>query len=417
MKRLVFFAPPFAGHLNPMVPLAEAVRSAGYAVSFYSGERKRAVLEARGFAFESLPSMDSDILNAISDTPERVHGNPRQILRQMQTGLRMAVPARLELTERWRAEPPDLVIADSVAIIAGLSAGDHGIPWITTVATPFAIENHEGPPPWMGGLGEARNGFERIRNWAGRKAIRGIKHWLAWELREELKALGLGFWHADGSEGIYSPYAILGFGMMELEFERDWPRHFKMIGPVFDNPEQNAAVPLPARPRILVSIGTHLPWAKVGLAENLAHLAAQRPGVNFVGSMGQPQRIGDAPVHVAPNAVLHPFVPYAAQLPQFDAVIHHGGTGVAFACVAAEKPAVVVPHDYDQFDVAARLQAHGAGVTVKGFRDPAMTAAIDRVLTLGAFPKLKDLAEACRRYRPKETFFETVRELLNSPCP
>ena len=36
-------------------------------------------------------------------------------------------------------QPPDLVVADSVAPVGGLVCDELGIPWITTIATPFAI--------------------------------------------------------------------------------------------------------------------------------------------------------------------------------------------------------------------------------------------------------------------------------------
>ncbi|HEU4755220.1 MAG TPA: nucleotide disphospho-sugar-binding domain-containing protein, partial [Agromyces sp.] len=43
---------------------------------------------------------------------------------------------------------------------------------------------------------------------------------------------------------------------------------------------------------------------------------------------------------------------------RYDAIVHHGGTGIAQAALAAGLPAVVVPVDYDQPDVAARLVHH-----------------------------------------------------------
>ncbi|MET3144331.1 UNVERIFIED_ORG: UDP:flavonoid glycosyltransferase YjiC (YdhE family) [Xanthomonas axonopodis] len=55
-----------------------------------------------------------------------------------------------------------------------------------------------------------------------------------------------------------------------------------------------------------------------------------------------------------------PYVDYAQHLHRYALVIHHGGAGILYACLAAGLPAIVYPLDYDQFDHAARLQVAGA---------------------------------------------------------
>ena len=37
-----------------------------------------------------------------------------------------------------------------------------------------------------------------------------------------------------------------------------------------------------------------------------------------------------------------------------DYVIHHGGAGIFYQCIEFKKPALILPHDYDQFDYAIR---------------------------------------------------------------
>lgn len=57
-----------------------------------------------------------------------------------------------------------------------------------------------------------------------------------------------------------------------------------------------------------------------------------------------------------------PFVPYARGLGVFDAVIHPAGAGVTYAAILLGVPSVVVRHDYDHFDYAARLEHFGLGL-------------------------------------------------------
>ena len=413
-KRIACVAPPFAGHVNPMLDMADAAAQAGYQATVITGVAKLPVIAALGLRGIVLPCLGGDRLERIADTERQVGGNPLRLLAQLRAALDLMVTARDELLALWRVEPPDLVVADSVAVAAGLAAEALGLPWITTIATPFALECRRGVPSYVGGWSEGAGTFHRLRDAAGRRLIRGVKRGLGFGVRRSLARLGAGVYRADGSESAYSPTAILGFGMLELEFDRDWPAAFRMIGPSFRNFEPMAPPVLPAgRPRVLVTLGTHLPWAKAALAEDLRWLAGQRPDVSFVGSLGNSQESGGERA-LAPNAELHPFLPYTAVLPSFDAVIHHGGAGITYAAITAGKPAVAVPHDYDQFDFAARIVAKGAGLRVARLRSPATLAAIDRVLAPEGFPALAGLAAAAARYQPRARFVAEVSRLIGS---
>ncbi|MGO4712089.1 glycosyltransferase [Bradyrhizobium sp. 2TAF24] len=408
MTRIAFVAPPFAGHLNPLLELVEAARDAGHEVSVITGARKRAAVAARGLATVTLDCLEGPLLEAIADTAQPVRSHPLRLLAQLRRSLAVARLARDELLALWRVDPPDLVVADSVAVSAGLAATALGLPWITTIATPFAIEGRRGPPSYLGGWGAGDGPLHRLRDAAGWRFVRTMKTAFALATRRELAALGARLYRPDGSETCYSPTAILGFGLTELEFARDWPAAFAMIGPLYRHPEAIAPVPLPpGRPRVLVTLGTHLPWAKATLANDIGTLAAARPGVTFVGSLGTTDP-SIAAQSVADNAVLLPFVPYDTQLAAFDAVIHHGGAGVTYATIAAGKPAVVVPHDYDQFDFAARIVAMGAGLRAARLASTQTLAALDRALQPQLFPALPALAHAAARYRPREAFLAAV---------
>jgi UDP:flavonoid glycosyltransferase YjiC (YdhE family) len=107
---------------------------------------------------------------------------------------------------------------------------------------------------------------------------------------------------------------------------------------------------------------------------------------------------------------VYPFVPYARDLGRFDAVIHHGGAGVTYAAILCGVPAVVVPHDYDQFDYAARVEFYGCGVRAGSVRGAG--GALRAVLEKKAWPELERMREAALTYRPGERFLELVRGLV-----
>ena len=62
-----------------------------------------------------------------------------------------------------------------------------GIPWITTMATQFAIETTDGPPCFFGGMGSPKNPFQSAQQWLGRKGTRLGKRIVTFLLRERLK--------------------------------------------------------------------------------------------------------------------------------------------------------------------------------------------------------------------------------------
>lgn len=409
---MAFVAPPFAGHLNPLLELAKTAADAGYWVTVITGDTKIASVRALGLNAIALTCLNDQKLEKIANTQQPVRGNPLKLFRQLQSSLSIVAEARDELIALWKDAPPDLVIADSVAVAAGLAAQHLNLPWATTIATPFAIECHTGTPSYIGGWGEASTIIYKIRNATGRFLVHHIKKSLAYAVRSQLQALGTSLYRPDGSESCYSPTSILGFGFNELEFDRDWPKNFQMIGALFRNPEP-VAMPIlpPVCSRVLVTLGTHLPWAKETLASDIAWLAAHRPDIHFVGSLGQPGSKNET-VRLADNADLYNFIPYAEGVPHFDAIIHHGGAGITYASIAAAKPAIVVPHDYDQFDYAARVVARGAGLRVKTLRSPKTLDALNYVLKLENFPRLPKLAQAAAAYNPHQAFLAEARRLM-----
>jgi UDP:flavonoid glycosyltransferase YjiC (YdhE family) len=92
---------------------------------------------------------------------------------------------------------------------------------------------------------------------------------------------------------------------------------------------------------------------------------------------------------VPDGLVVHDLVDYARDLGRFDAVVHHGGSGVLGHTLAAGLPAVVWPVDYDQPDHAVRLV--DAGVAVRLERPEGLAEAVLRVL---AEPGFRDAAQA-----------------------
>lgn len=404
MKRITFVAPPFAGHFNPLLVLACAARDAGYDVEFITGPRKHTILGENGIRAVALHSIGADTLEAIANTTDPVRGNPVKLLAQFRQNLQLLPAIRHELEQMWTAAPPALVVADSVAPVAGLVCEQLKIPWITTIATPFSIETRTATPSYCGGWTPHDNAFGRARDAAGRATVGFFKRIAARLFQHELAALGLNtLYREDGTEAIYSPHAILGFGLRELEFERDWPPPFEMIGPVITAPETISTAARAKGPRVLVTHGTHLLWAKKKLIDETVVLAHSFPGVEFAVSLGQPEHAADRPQQHAPRVTVHSFITYEDT---YDAIIHHGGAGVTYAAILGGIPSVVVPRDYDQFDFAARIVHHQLGLRAQSIAHAAPLLA--RLLDRKQWPALDRFQQYGRAYSPKQRFLEAV---------
>jgi UDP:flavonoid glycosyltransferase YjiC (YdhE family) len=113
----------------------------------------------------------------------------------------------------------------------------------------------------------------------------------------------------------------------------------------------------------------------------------------------------------APNLRVVPRLCYARDLPMFDAVVHHGGTGIAYSAIAAGLPSLVVPHDFDQFDMAARIVWHGLGLRAGALTDAAghLEQVFDR-----DWPALPRFQAAVAGYDPAARFLATLERIRGS---
>jgi len=408
--RVLLVAPPFSGHLNPLIVLAVGLRDRGLDPRFATGPAMIEPLRRLGFCATALLADRPDAFERIVNTPTPVRSNPVRLARQLAANLALAPDVRAELAALVDRDRPDVVLADMTAAVAGQVADDAGLPWLTVMPTPFALETRRGTPAYLGGWGPPRHAGHRLRDAAGRAATRAAKLSMQRVLASRFRAADLTVYRPDGSERAYSPHGILGLGMTELELPRDWPDAFEMIGPVTATPGPWAAAPdLPDGPCVLVTLGTHLHWAKRDLMRHVRSLAGALPDVTFLVSLGDPTRSAARPALVAGNVVVHRHLPYDAVLPRCVAVVHHGGAGITYSTIRAGLPAVVCPHDYDQFDFAARVQAAGAGIAVR--RLDRAAGALRDVMAADTEP-VRRLAQAMAGYDPVSATERAVHRVL-----
>lgn len=406
---------PLSGHLYPtmnlLIPLLSNPR---YDIRLFTGPQKKAVAEAAGF--HVVPILE----NHIEDF-ERAANNNQQLgilsaYHQLSSSIDLINVVSDQLLEEWQKNRPDIVIADFITLSGGLVANKLGILWISTMATQFAIETTDGPPCFFGGLGSPKNGWQVSVQFLGRKATSLVKRIVSFLLRDRLKRYNFKLYNQLDHETIYSPYSILGIGMKEVELKKGFPEHYKWVGPSGASVEAGEDYPLdlsvfPNRKKVLVTCGTQLAWAKDNLIFQAKQLAKAHPDFHFFVTRG----VGGEPFqceNLMENLSVVSFLPYKEYIPQMDYVIHHGGAGIFYQCIIYGKPALILPHDYDQFDYSVRGVEAGVAFTAKRDNSKAIGQAFDSLLAKEDWSELETLRQAAQSYHPTEILESEIQRLL-----
>ncbi len=314
--RVLFGGVPAAGHLFPLIPLANAVRAAGHEVVFVSLDGAESLVTDLSFASPA-PGVDwRREIRALG--AERL---PREMARTVETNsadreafVALAALVNDLVTEQitafassWR---PDVVVYEYLFPAAAAAATVLGVPAV----------RHD-------------LGFSEI---APLHAVM-TKHMSA-QMGEVL------------SLDVAPPSMVHG--------SRGWPMRpvsFTGTGVV------------PARRsdrRIAVTLGTVPP--KVGGLSTLDRVvaAAGSVDVEFVLVMGDIDisGLGGLPANVTACG----WVPWDSLVRTSDAVIHHGGHGTALTALTFGVPQLVLPDGSDRFAAAAAVHRRGAGIEARG---------------------------------------------------
>jgi len=416
-KKVDLIAPPFSGHLYPLIALGKRLRQRGDQVRFITGMGKAPLLRELGFDVQIVCAHDPDAMERIANTPYPVKGNPFRLYWQLRDNLALCQTISKELRHFFAARRPDIVVADFCAPIAGRVCDMLDIPWITTIPTPFALESTDGTPSYLGGWGQAQHWGHALRNRVGRWATRAAKKTFAKVLAQPLRELGLSIYRPDGSETAYSPYAILGLGMNELEFPRQWPAPFRMVGPLVESPEEKPITPafqeIGKHKAILVTLGTHLLWAKQNLLKQLHPLLTAFPDHWFIISLGDALHQAVEPLERGDHWSLYSYVPYDTSLSRFEAVIHHGGAGILYSCIQHKKPSLICPYDYDQFDFAQRAHERHVGIRVRTLTSETAINGLKKLLNGHGYVEREKMAQDFSRYQPYEACLKEIDQWTN----
>jgi UDP-glucoronosyl and UDP-glucosyl transferase len=370
--RALFTLLPARGSLQPLLPVAEAMRARGHEVALCSAPRLRKDVEAHGLAF--LPAgldwhvSDPDYIDVLRQAAGGLAFPPldgEERFAWVVANLFIGAAARHMLRELigvargWSA---DLIVRESLEFAGCVAAEALGLPHASVAAA-------------------ADSALDRRRELTG--PLAGLR-----------QQAGL---PADPGGDMAFRYLHLCF--MPPGFDGPGARfpatarffaHYSTRTPHEDLPPWPDQ--LAERPTVLVSMGTVF-HRTPGLHETILAALRDEP-VNLLIALGfdqDPARLGALPPHVR----VQPTLPQVALLPRCALLVSHGGFNSIKEALAEAVPLVIVPIAGDQPYCARRCQALGAGRVIwpAERNAQAIRAAVRTVL---ADPSYRDQARHMR---------------------
>jgi len=319
--KILFTAVGNEGHINPMLPLAEAFRAAGHKVAIATGQDMCPQIAAQGL--EGLAA-------GLSATEQRNLAGPLRAGLAPQAGMAFAMQTLFTRIHAPRMVPdlllaidgfgPDLIVHESAEFAAPLAGTLRGVPF---VHHSYGVLR----PPELQRLA-AESMAELWRDY-GRDMSDG----------------------AGMFTNLYLDVCPPGLQAGDPPCPR-LPLRMVALVP-------SSAAVRSDRSQVLLTFGTVF-HRDATMVADLARKVARLP-IDLVVTTGP----GVSPAAFEPqpaNVRVVPYVPLADVLPTCAAVVTHGGSGTVLASLAHGVPLVLVPQGADHFLNVERVGAAGAGI-------------------------------------------------------
>ena len=332
--RVLFSCVPQAGHVTPVLPLAEAFRRRGDEVVVASGPDAEEAVTVHGLAFRQAGPSFGEWFAALL---RRTRGRPGdglpadRVERYFVPRLFGEVGAALMLDDLLvaaRETGPDLLVFDSATFAGPMVAAAEGVPGVFHAV---GLMHH---PEVVELSADAVSPMWRE---LGLQAPRDA---------------GL---HAGTTVAVAPP----SLDPPAATVPRLQPLR-PVAPPTPDAPRAAVLDGLPRGPLVYVTLGTFS--NDVDLFRMLLEALRELP-VGVVATVGRdidPAHVGPVPA----NARVERFVPQAELLPHCALVVHHAGAGTAFGVLAHGLPSVLLPQSADNFVIAERIADAGAAVSL-----------------------------------------------------
>lgn len=358
------------GDLYPYIALAKSLQQRGHDVAIGSTAIYQAQLEAEGVPFIHLRSN----LDRYT-TPEAVREFLRRIFDPVKGGEHITREMMTRIEETYvdtldAVTGVDLVISHPLAHATPLVCQKQDIPWLSTILAPMFFLSVYDPPtisaaPWLRTLHRLwpalYRGLFKLLKWTTKPWIKPLYQLCA---RHQLPAPSA----HPLFEGQYSPYGTLAmFSRCFAEPQADWPVKTTVTGfPLFSGEMAENAT--------LRNLQTFLDGGDAPLVFALGSSAVNVADDFYVVSAAIARKLKRRAVLVCGShndqvKAIEPgddlfiiqYVAYEKLFPHACLIVHQGGIGTLAQSLRAQRPILVVPFGFDQFDNGERSEKLGVG--------------------------------------------------------
>jgi rhamnosyltransferase subunit B len=370
MKKIVISTFGSFGDVHPYIAVGLELKRRGHRVVIATTEIYREKVEPLGLELRRVrPDMPS------YDEPEKVSAMVESVVNE-RTGpvtlLKTMILAYLrEMFEDLRAavEGADLLLTHPLPFVGPVVAGVSGVAWVSSVLAPGSFLSNYDPPvppqfPPLHKLTSRSPAASRAVMWLARKRLDKL---LApvYQLRAEL---GLPRGGNPLLEGQHSPALVLALYSRVLgEPQPDWPPNVLVTGFCFYDRRDRAGDPAGLQPEleefleageppVVFTLGSSAFWVAKDFYRDSVR-AARELGVRALLLIGDER---NRPSDLPRGTAAFEYAPFGELLPRARCVVHSGGVGTTGQTLRSGRPALVVPHAFDQYDNAARAARTGA---------------------------------------------------------
>lgn len=360
MARILAYTSPARGHLYPLTPILDELRSRGHEIAVRTLGSEVELMRSRGFGCEPLdPEVEGWLDDHLARTPQ---GAMKRALRTFGRRAEIDLPAMREAIERVA---PDVLLVDVNTWGAQAAAQASGLPWSTWCPFPLPLSSPEAPP-FGPGFAPAHGPIGRLRDMLARPA-------LTRSYASALMPAVNRIWAKAGLPALSDPTALYTSAPLVLymtaepfEYPRAaWPQNIVMVGPCAWEPPTPSPDWLAEVEQPIVLVTTSSEFQDDARLVQCALEALRDVDVHVLATLPAQEARS---VQVPANAHVETFVPHGPVLERAICAVTHGGMGATQKALARGVPVCAVPFGRDQLEVARRVEVAGAGTRLPARR-------------------------------------------------
>jgi len=346
-KRVLFITIPEKGHLNPLIGIAQYIRSKGYTIAFYSQadistQLSSAGIDCKTFKPKVSNSIPSGFITKGADFALKIK-NKEWLRDWIKTLLIDLVPSQLmDIQAVIKQYDPQVVVCDPMVYAGAIASETLGIPWVGVSNSLNPLT----PSDWRCELVDTLNSYHQQRVDLFRNIGREVNFCVS---------------------DLISPWLNIVFSTEEY-IPRDLSgNQFSFyVGtpfPIDSKRGDETSFPFgkldPCKKKVYMSLGSQI-YYHPHLFKTVAK-ALEKENVQIIMSVSELCN-DDFVEFFPPDSIILPYVPQLEVLKHVDLMVSHGGANSVLESLAAGIPLAILPLCNDQFLQAKFVQRAGVGM-------------------------------------------------------